>query len=159
MDLDGCYVYRRLILPIYDENGAYIAADINGNYQVYYKESSETEPILITDYVQLYDNAHIYGQEIFIGEKLGLSTCKLKNCLLSAQKASIDLTLKNGCDFSCLSKTDNYKRDFLLAAMLVLDYYIQAGETKKALLLLQRLHACGGICDDSQTPDCGCGGK
>lgn len=108
----------------------------------------------------LYDGAHEKDQEIFIGEKLGLVTCKLKNCLFAAQKASIDDILKKGCDFSCSNGVDNYKRDFLLSAMLVLDYYTQSGEIKKALQLLQRLHACGGICgDDNKISDCGCGGK
>ena len=142
-----------------DDRGAYIAADKDGIYRIYAKDENN-EPVEITDYMALYDNAHDKDQEIFIGEKFGLVTCKLQNCMFAAQKASIDEILKKGCDFSCSSGVDNYKRDFLLSAMLVLDYYTQSGEIKKAMQLLKRLHACGGICYDSSiASDCGCGGK
>ena len=157
---DGGYVYRRMVLPNEeDDRGAYIAADKDGIYRIYAKDENN-EPVEITCDMALYDNAHDKDQEIFIGEKFGLVTCKLQNCMFAAQKASIDEILKKGCDFSCSSGVDNYKRDFLLSAMLVLDYYTQSGEIKKAMQLLKRLHACGGICDDSGTAsDCGCGGK
>lgn len=161
IDHDGCYIYRRMILPnAEDDRGAYIAADRDGIYRVYAKDENDN-PVEIEDYVALYDNAHDKDQEIFIGEKLGLVTCKLQKCMFAAQKASIDEILKKGCDFSCSSGVGNYKRDFLLSAMLVLDYYTQSGEIKKALQLLKRLHACGGICGDNNNAvsDCGCGGK
>ena len=162
VDHDGCYVYRRLVLPNEeDDSGAYIAADRDGVYRVWEKETPESEPTEITDYMALYDSAHDRFQEIFIGEKLGLVTCKLQKCLFAAQKASIDDILKKGCDFTCSTGVDNYKRDFLLSAMLVIDYYTQSGEIKKAVQLLNRLHACGGICGDNDkiASDCGCGGK
>lgn len=157
---DGVYVYYRIILPLEDPNGAFIAADKNGNYQVYYNNPDSGNLELIEDYQSLYENAHDFGQEIVIGEKLGFVTCKLKACLFKLQKESIDAIIKNGCDFTCKTGVDTYKRDFLLSAMLVLDYYVQTEEITKAQQLIKRLQACGGICaDDTNYSDCGCGGK
>ena len=53
-----------------DDRGAYIAADKDGIYRIYAKDEND-EPVEITDYMALYDNAHDKDQEIFIGEKFG----------------------------------------------------------------------------------------
>lgn len=154
---DGYYVYRRMVLPLEDEDGPFINVE---DGEVYDYVNGVATKVESTNYTNLYEKSHEIGAEILIGEDCILATCQIRKCLYKYQKDSIDAIVKNGCDFTCRTGIDTYRRDFLLSAMLVLDYYEQTGEITKALQLLKRLHACGGICnDDADISNCGCGGK
>lgn len=116
----------------------------------YFVLNFEEEPEDLLEYIE--DNSLIPIVETF-------SICKLRNCLLNAEKNYISKFLKE-CDTNshCSNNTTDIIRNFLLSTIFVLEHLICTGQTIEATRILKNVNSCT-LCSDNKTTNCGCHGK
>ena len=116
----------------------------------YFVLNFEEEPEDLLEYIE--DNSLIPIVETF-------SICKLRNCLLNAEKDYISKFLKGcGTNSHCSNDSADITRDFLLSTIFVLEHLICTGQTVEALRILKNIKSCT-LCSDDKTTNCGCHGK
>lgn len=116
----------------------------------YFVLNFEEEPKDLLEYIE--DKSLMPIVETF-------SICKLRNCLLNAEKDYISKFLK-GCSTNSHCSNDNtdITRDFLLSTIFVLEHLICTGQTAEATRILKNIDSCT-LCSDNKTTNCGCHGK
>lgn len=116
----------------------------------YFVLNFEEEPKDLLEYIE--DKSLMPIVETF-------SICKLRNCLLNAEKDYISKFLK-GCSTNSHCSNDNMDitRDFLLSTIFVLEHLICTGQTAEATRILKNIGSCT-LCSDNKTTNCGCHGK
>lgn len=116
----------------------------------YFVLNFEEEPKDLLEYIE--DNSLMPTVEMF-------SICKLRNCLLNAEKDYVSKFLK-GCNTNshCSNDTEDSIRDFLLSTVFVLEHLICTGQTVEATRILKNINSCT-LCSDNKSTNCGCHGK
>ena len=116
----------------------------------YFVLNFEEEPEDLLEYIE--DKSLIPIVETF-------SICKLRNCLLNAEKDYISKFLKEcSTNSHCSNDSVDVTRDFLLSTIFVLEHLICTGQTVEATRILKNISSCT-LCSNNKTTNCGCHGK
>lgn len=87
-----------------------------------------------------------------------LSICKLKKCLIDLQLEAFKNMLKNCGKNKCAADELKSQRDFLFAAIWLIEHYIELGNIEKAWSVYESIKGCGNICANMNNVKCGCNG-
>ena len=178
---DGCYTYRRILIPNLDHFHKIITTEAGDQFTVddiwttenkyfYYKGSFyysdknlETAADVkslrrVTNYNELWEVADSQGFAYY--ENNVFSICKLEKYLLSLQKE----TILNCYTSKCGSNKDlKYKRDFALDSVFVIKYMLSLHQFEEAQRILDNISSCSegySVCGDNSnnySSNCGCG--
>lgn len=164
-DSDGYYQITHIIMPtkkwynndedkqsygkiyIYNEGDGLIYKEVDGNL-----ETDSNQALLVEEIYEQCDN-HI---TTFRATHDVFNLCYLRACLFDAQSEYISKKY-NVCE---LSKDNDllFKVNYLTATIQVVTWLLECNDYEQAMLILDEIDTCRGLCNDTRTPaDCGCG--
>ena len=166
---DGTYAYNKYAIPEYDNGNIYYGGKYHIKDKVYSyndkfyigKEDVSSEMELMgasASIPNLYDLSD-YTLDFTFDTKL-FTLADLQKCLFKLQK---QILFNNcDCDFTCIEqdRITKAQRDFIFAAVFVVDYLLSIGNTEEAQRILESVFACGNmICRDKglYNNTCNCG--
>jgi len=72
------------------------------------------------------------------------SICSLNTCLLKLVESTLNKNIK--CQ-SSLVVEDVFNRDLIWMSTYVIKYYVESGDLESALILLNKIQSCNGVCN------------
>lgn len=173
-EIDGRYIYYKVILPYYQEfdlddvevnvpYGYFIASSgckkiicLNENKSVSLLENGDEISVLkVTDLLTMVNSGLVsdfYTEEFF-------SICNLNNCVSLLQKKYLIEHSKDCGSLRCKKGSDTEKanRDFLFIASYLIDHYITIRDFNQAEDLLNTIQMCSDtICKNKNSVNCNC---
>ena len=163
---DGWYTFRKIIIPSSDHSfdnypKLYYVED-DDEIKIYFQQKSSEQPEEVTDFEIIYDLVEENNPDnCFLGIEESMSIYNLINCYVLTESERLDNFIKNNCNGNCNKSKNSLETnaDILLAAIMVIKYYIKKEQYSEAQLLLEKLDTCGSLCKkfSNRLKGCGCG--
>jgi hypothetical protein len=162
--VDCWYTVHHIVLPTKEYFDTALAAGgvINTYSGFYYTDGTKfylyanntSTEVTITEVV----TRNVENTSILKYEADYFSICNLNACLIKLIEITLNKNIK--CQSSQLVE-DTFNRDLVWMAIYVIKYYVESGDLESALILLNKLQSCNGVCNyvNNTYNGSGCGCK